>query len=177
MGVLNLHSGYEVAAPPPPSSYRLKMPEGRALTEDQLADFQECFLLFDTKGDGKIPVKKVGEVLRALGTNPTESEVKRLVQSTCTDKADARVTFEQFLPMLQAVSSKQNTDTVDDFIEGLRHFDKEGNGRISAAELRHLLVGLGEKMTEEEVEHLIHGKEDAQGNINYEELVRMVLAQ
>merc|ERR1712141_629142 len=54
--VLNLHSGYEVAAPPPPSSYRLKMPEGRALTEDQLADFQECFLLFDTKGDGKIPV-------------------------------------------------------------------------------------------------------------------------
>ena len=29
-------------------------------------------------------------------------------------------------------------------------------------ELRHLLVGLGEKMTEEEVEDLIHGKEDAQ---------------
>ena len=39
---------------------------------------------------------------------------------------------------------------------------KEGNGRISAVELRHLLIGLGEKMTEEEVEILIHGKEDAQ---------------
>ena len=28
-------------------------------------------------------VSKVGEVLRALGQNPTESEVKRLVQSSC----------------------------------------------------------------------------------------------
>ena len=29
-------------------------------------------------------------------------------------------------------------------------------------ELRHLLTGLGEKMSEEEVELLIHGKEDSQ---------------
>ena len=34
-------------------------------------------------------------------------------------------------------------------------------------ELRHLLVGLGEKMTEEEVEVLIHGKEDAQVDFLY----------
>ena len=46
--------------------------------------------------------------------------------------------------------------------QGLKHFDKEGNGLISAVELRHLLTGLGEKMSEEEVELLIHGKEDSQ---------------
>merc|ERR1711872_1024861 len=132
----------------------VRMPDSSGFTEDQLADFQECFLLFDTKGDTRIPVKQVGDVLRALGQNPTESDVKKLVQSSGQGKADGRVTFEQSLPMLQ-----------------------EGNGRISAVELRHLLVGLGEKMTEEEVEVLIHGKEDAQGNINYEEFVRMVLAQ
>jgi Ca2+-binding EF-hand superfamily protein len=28
-------------------------------------------------------VKQVGEVLRALGQNPTESEVKKLVQTSC----------------------------------------------------------------------------------------------
>ena len=39
---------------------------------------------------------------------------------------------------------------------------QEGNGLISAVELRHLLTGLGEKMSEEEVEQLVHGKEDAQ---------------
>ena len=102
----------------------------------------------------------------------------------CQEKGpDARVTFETFLPMLQDVSSKPIRDTVDDFVEvrtensagvagkvmtgldisqGLKHFDKEGNGLISAVELRHLLTGLGEKMSEEEVEQLVHGKEDAQ---------------
>ena len=34
------------------------------------------------------------------------------------------MTFEQFLPMLQTVSGKKITDTTDDFVEGLRHFDK-----------------------------------------------------
>ena len=34
------------------------------------------------------------------------------------------MTFEMFLPMLQDVSSKPIRDTVDDFVEGLKHFDK-----------------------------------------------------
>ncbi len=31
-----------------------------SFTEDQLADFQEAFLLFDNKGDGRIPVSILG---------------------------------------------------------------------------------------------------------------------
>lgn len=181
-----------------------------AFTEDQINDFQETFNLFDTKGDGKIPVSyhlikfklhvyfiekiscsrnhaqifqiisnpdslqtnKVGEVLRALGQNPTEAEVHRLVHE---HKGD-RISFETFLPILQAVSSKKITDTPEDFVEGLRHFDKDGNGFITSAELRHMLTSLGEKMNEEDVENLIHGQEDSSGNINYEQFVKMVLA-
>jgi Ca2+-binding EF-hand superfamily protein len=30
-------------------------------------------------------------------------------------------------------------------------FDKDGNGFISAAELRHIMTNLGEKLTDEEV--------------------------
>ena len=67
--------------------------------------------------------KQVGEVLRALGTNPTEAEIRKLVQS---QKNDDRISFEEFLPIFQAVSSKKITDTADDFVEGLRHFDKVG---------------------------------------------------
>ena len=80
------------------------------------------------------------------------------------------------MPILQAVSSRKLTDTVEDFIEGMRHFDKDGNGFISSAELRHMLTSLGEKMSEEDVENLIHGQEDSSGNVNYEQFVRMVLA-
>lgn len=51
----------------------------------------------------------------------------------------------------QQISKTRSADTADDFIEGLRHFDKDGNGYISSAELRHLLTTLGEKLTEDEV--------------------------
>lgn len=55
-------------------------------------------------------------------------------------------------------------------------FFQDGNGYISSAELRHMLTSLGEKMSEEEAEMLIHGQEDSAGNINYEDFVKMVLA-
>merc|ERR1711882_5749 len=111
-------------------SISLEMPsKDQGFTEDQVEDFKEVFQLFDTKGDGLIQVNQVGEVLRALGTNPTEGEVKKLVQSTVSvDGPDTRVTFETFLPMLQDVSSKPIRDTVDDFVEGLKHFELEEHG-------------------------------------------------
>lgn len=57
--------------------------------------------------------------------------------------SDERISFEVFLPIYQAISKNRTSDTADDFIEGLRHFDKDGNGYISSAELRHLLSTLG----------------------------------
>lgn len=103
-------------------------------------EFQEAFQLFDSRGDGKIHVSQIGDALRALGQNPTESDVKKF---THQHKPDERISFEVFLPIYQAISKSRTSDTADDFIEGLRHFDKDGNGFISSAELRHLLTTLG----------------------------------
>jgi hypothetical protein len=45
---------------------------------------------------------------------------------------------------------------------------------ISSLSLRKCVVA-GEKLTDEEVEQLLVGQEDSQGNINYEEFVRLVM--
>ncbi|CAH2991465.1 unnamed protein product [Chilo suppressalis] len=141
-------------------------------SEDQLAEFQEAFQLFDSRGDGKIHVAQIGDALRALGQNPTESDVKKC---TLHLKPDERISFEVFLPIYQAISKARSGDTANDFIEGLRHFDKDGNGFISSAELRHLLSTLGEKLSDDEVEQLLQGQEDSQGNINYENFVHLIM--
>ena len=39
----------------------------RQFNDDQIAEFQEAFLLYDQRGDGKIPVSQIGDVMRALG--------------------------------------------------------------------------------------------------------------
>lgn len=48
-------------------------------------------------------------------------------------------------------------------------FVQDGNGYISAAELRHVMTNLGEKLTDEEVDEMIREADiDGDGQVNYE---------
>ena len=58
-----------------------------------------------------------------------------------------RISFEEFLPIYMSENQKKNQGTLEDFIEALKVFDKENNGLINSAELRHVLTSLGEKIT------------------------------
>ena len=42
------------------------------LTDEQIAEFREAFLVFDKDGDGTITTKELGTVMRNLGQNPSK---------------------------------------------------------------------------------------------------------
>uniref|UniRef100_A0A914MM89 EF-hand domain-containing protein n=2 Tax=Meloidogyne incognita TaxID=6306 RepID=A0A914MM89_MELIC len=142
--------------------------------DDQLAECREIFCYFDSKGDEKINVKQVGDVLRALGQNPTEAEIHKCCENWTNP--EARISFEEFVPIYQAVSKNSGQFTKEQFVEGLSHFDREGNGTIAVAELKHLLTTLGERLSDEEVEQLLAGHEVANGGyVNIESFVEAII--
>ena len=55
------------------------------LTEEQIAEFQEAFSLFDKDGDGTITTKELGTVMRSLGQNPTEAELQDMINEVDAD--------------------------------------------------------------------------------------------
>ena len=66
--------------------------------------------------------------------------------------------------------------TEEDIIEAFRVFDKDGNGTISAAELRHVMTNLGEKLADEEVDEMIREADvNGDGIIDYKEFTKIIL--
>ena len=49
----------------------------------------------------------------------------------------------------------KDEDSEEEIRETFRVFDKDGNGFVSPAELRHVLCNIGEKLTDEEIEEMI----------------------
>ena len=145
------------------------------LTEEQIAEFKEAFSLFDKDGDGTITTKELGTVMRSLGQNPTEAELQDMINEVDAD-GNGTIDFPEFLSLM--ARKMKDTDTEEELIEAFKVFDRDGNGFISAAELRHVMTNLGEKLTDEEVDEMIREADvDGDGQINYEVFVKMMMAK
>ncbi|KAI6112261.1 hypothetical protein EDD16DRAFT_1835177 [Pisolithus croceorrhizus] len=82
------------------------------------------------------------------------------------------IDFPEFLTMM--ARKMRDTDSEEEIKEAFKVFDKDGNGYISAAELRHVMTNLGEKLTDSEVDEMIREADvDGDGQINYDEFVKV----
>ncbi|VDL73684.1 unnamed protein product [Nippostrongylus brasiliensis] len=165
-------------------------------SQDQL---KEIFNLYDEELDGKIDGTQIGDVVRAAGLKPTNAMVVKASGQEFKRKGEKRITFEEWLPIFEQLSKEKASypnsgcaacrvtinfrqlidreqGTYADFVEGLKVFDKEECGKILCAELRHILLALGERLSTDEVDELLKGVEDAEGLVKYEDFIKKVLA-
>ena len=47
--------------------------------QEEVEQYREAFSLFDKNGDGTVSTKELGTIMRSLGQNPTEAELKDIV--------------------------------------------------------------------------------------------------
>jgi len=50
-----------------------------------ITEYKEAFALFDKRGTGAVPRETLGDLLRALGQNPTQAEVADIVANAPRD--------------------------------------------------------------------------------------------
>jgi len=149
------------------------------LSRDEVEEVREVFELFDfwDGRDGEVDAFKTGHMLYCLGYNPTMDIIKK---HGGTDKMGEKgYKLEEFLPIYADVSKIEDAGTFNDFNEAFKTFDREGQGFISSAELRHVLTCLGDKLSDAECDEILKNtdtREDLNGNIHFADFISKVMA-
>ncbi|KAI1367655.1 hypothetical protein F5Y08DRAFT_297908, partial [Xylaria arbuscula] len=134
-------------------------------------NYKEAFSLFDKRGNGRVTVDSLGDLLRACGQNPTLAEIRDLERSV-----GGEFDFETFSKILNRPGGFRDPGEPEDYCRGFQVFDKDMTGFIGVGQLKYILTNLGEKMTDEEVDELLKAVDTSSGQVNYTDLVRTILA-
>ena len=145
------------------------------LTEETINQFHYFFDLFDKDSSGTITTKELGTIMRNLGQNPSEEELKQMIREVDLN-GDGTIDFKEFLCLML---KKMDDSDIDNELEtAFKAFDLDKDGYITPHELRNGMLNLGEEYTPEEAEEMIkEGDLDNDGRIDYEEFMKIVLSK
>ena len=145
------------------------------LTELQIAEYKEAFQIFDRHGEGAISSKELGTIMRSFGLNPSDEDLKEISESFDNEKNNNLIDFNSFLIIM--AKRKNDIDKEEDLLEAFRVFDKENNGKISARELRYVMMSSGEDLNENDIEDMIHeASTDNEEYIDYHKFVKLMIS-
>lgn len=132
------------------------------------ADAEFAFEIYDADGSKNIDANDLGDILRALNTNPTLALIEKM--GGTKKRKEKLLSLEEFLPIYAQVKKEKEQGCFEDFVECLKLYDKNEDGHMLLAELNHALLALGEALQPEQVEALFKdcmGEENDEGEILY----------
>merc|ERR1712212_53725 len=140
---------------------------------------KDAFIIFDEAYEGNdVDAVYLGDILRALGCNVTNKKVLEVGGTAAS--GEKRIAFADFLPVLADVKADTSaTGVKEDYVEGLKVFDKEGTGKVPLPEVQNALCSLGEKLENNEAAklcELLGIVADEEDNISYMDFIDKLLA-
>lgn len=150
-----------------------------SLSSSQQEEAKSVFEVYDKKYEGKVDSFYIGDMLRALNLAPTQADCEKRGQTKKT--GEKTVSIEEFLAIYQefAAMPDKTWGTFEDFMEGLKLYDKDQNGKLALAELSQVLSMMAEKMPMADIEEVWKATgttDDDEGMIKYEDMVKKVMA-
>ncbi|CAJ1943510.1 unnamed protein product [Sphenostylis stenocarpa] len=146
---------------------------GKDLSEEQVSAMKEAFTLFDTNRNGLIAPSELGILMRSLGGNPTQAQLKAIVAE---EKLIKPFDFTQFLDIMRKHLKVEPFDR--QLRDAFKVIDKESTGLVSVKELRHILTNIGEKLEPFEFDEWINDANvTSDGKIRYEDFITKMIAK
>ena len=145
------------------------------LTEEKKAELKKLFNYFDQDNIGYITTKEMINKIKSIGDSSIEdSEVQDLIKDLDSD-GNGRVELSEFMNLMY--QKMKETDTEEELSEAFKGFKRNQNSEcINPNEIKHVLLALGEKVTDEEIEEMLKEADiDGDGLINYEEFARLII--
>ena len=145
------------------------------LSEETINQFHTLFDLFDSDNSGSITTKELGTVMRNLGQNPSEEELKQMIREVDLN-GNGTIDFKEFMCLM--LKRMKDNDFEEELQEAFKVFDNDQNGYINSHELRHAMVNLGENLSPEEVEEIIKEADlDNDQQIDYDEFMKVIMSK
>jgi len=146
-----------------------------AVPETMMRELHEAFFLFDYDKDNKITGNEVGAVVRSVGLNPTEAELKEMIGEV--NAKGGKVDVNSLAQIISKRLKSQMT-SAEELRDAFQVFDKHGNGMLSVHDMKISLTTLGERLGNEELDELVREVDkDAEGQVSFEDIIRVLMAK
>ena len=137
--------------------------------------YKKIFEMYDNNKDGNVNSIELANILKAIDINVSDEEIRDIIFELDLE-GNGEINYEDFLTIVKR--REKNVDKEEEVLNAFKLFDKEGNGLININELKHIMLTVGNNITEEELNDLLKEADtDNDGYINYEEFIRSLLSK
>ena len=140
--------------------------------EDIYETFKEAFKVFETDTEGEVNVSDIENVTRSLGLKLTSGEIKDMINEIDYNN-DGVIELDEFCEWMAAKS--EEVENLDDTEVLFDRLDVDKDGFISVGDLMSIFESFGEKMSVDNVLHIVKDvdKSDS-GHVNYDDFKLVV---
>ena len=141
---------------------------------ERINELKIIFEIYDTDSDGFVNIQELGNIMKSMGYELSQTELEDMINEVSKIKNQNKLNFEIFMLIMNKRGG--DADIVEEYTEAFRVFDREGNGFINKEELRQILLLLGEKLPEDDVDIMLRDADvNNDGKIEYRKFVRLML--
>ena len=147
----------------------------KELSDDQLNEIQDSFELFnseDKDSAGTINAEELLVVMRALGHEPSQADLKKQIAEVDKDNT-GQLDFDGYLNIILNKMAEQPTQ--EDLGKAFRLFDQGDKKCIDFDDLRRVAGQIGEPIEDGELMEMItEADRSGSGTVNQEDFVKIV---